>query len=565
MKTRSVLVHFPGSPFTLQNLTPNRRLATLAGALIEAGHETVIRDLGAVGTLEQLFNEKLRKAAEPIADRLFVNSPAGPTTGFPGLRQWKALDRVLHARQEELCATVASEFGRMKGIDFVAFDMETASDAGVTVSIATRLAENAPSLRLLAVGPFAERHGELLARTTDVFDCVCAGEAESSVVEWAENLGRPAVWEQIPNLACVWRDNVRVSSRPRDSATSLPSPCYSPDVYPALLNSEKLKLFDVEDSRGCSGMCYGCEQPSRGGNGVRVKPAAVVYGEMANLTELYGARAFCFSNPGSSLLQMEALACEILSRGRRIWYCRTGQIRHMDTRVLPTLRASGCRAMSFRVDTGSQRLLDDYYGRDFGVTQAEHLLGGCKLSDIHTAACFTYPCPADDYHTRAETLRLVERTRPHAASVSLPEFAPASAWGRHPTEFGFALDERRYLRGVIRGSRSCTSSLRHWRAFPYSMNTRSWAQAIRENRGLCREIAALGVATSVSAKQALMAQIAGYEGCEEEFATLLRHQLFVGDVVSVADTVKSFNREACAPVNTMTLKPFTPVLAAVGN
>jgi hypothetical protein len=39
---RGLLISYPGCPYTPSSLLPDNRLANLAGALIEAGHEVLV-------------------------------------------------------------------------------------------------------------------------------------------------------------------------------------------------------------------------------------------------------------------------------------------------------------------------------------------------------------------------------------------------------------------------------------------------------------------------------------------------------------------------------------------
>jgi len=566
MKTRSVLVRCPGFPFTLRSLMPSRHAAALAASLLESGHETVVCDFGTVETLDRLFCDGLRTVAQPIAGGLLENPAEEPAPTVSTLWQWRNFDRALHASQESLCAGIAAGIAAERAIDFVAFEIDTASEVWIALSIAGHLAEAAPSIRLVAVGAFAERYGGSLIQVTDLFDCACLGDAEWTLVQWAENIDRPESWRSLPNLAYMLSDHAHVTHRPNDlDIDALPLPCYAPEIYPALAQAGKLKLFDVEDSRGCAALCHRCEQPARATNGFRMRPAASVCDEMASVVESCDSRAFLLSSPGTSSAHAEALAHEILARRQQVCYGRTGQVRHMDACGFSALKKSGCRAVSFRIDTGSQRLLEDYYGRSFSVTQAEQLLRACAESGIFTAASFTYPCPADDYHTEAETLRLIERTRPRAASLGLPEVIPGSAWYERPADFGFALDTRRYVQNVARGARSFFSLLPFCRPRPYLMASYSWAQAVRKNHELRGQVSALGIATGLSGPLALVAGLAGHGAREEEFSGLLRYQLFVGAVSCLADTLARFNDQAAARVGAMGLKPFVPDLKAVGN
>ena len=242
-----------------------------------------------------------------------------------------------------------------------------------------------------------------------------------------------------------------------------------------------------------------------------------------------------------------------------------------DPSQLATLRAAGAEAVSFKVETGSQWLLDEYYMKRHDVTTTERVLRACRLSDLFAAARFTYPCPADDYHTRAETLRLIERTRPSAALIELPEVIPGSPWCARPDEFGFDVDLEAFLRRAALGRERSSLPLREWTALTsclgsqYRVGTRSLSQAARDNELLTREVAALGVSTILTPEGALLARISGYEGNEQDFCSLLRRQFFTGDAAAIAAAAERFNERAAGPAHNVGLGVAGPLLAAVGN
>lgn len=145
------------------------------------------------------------------------------------------------------------------------------------------------------------------------------------------------------------------------------------------------------------------------------------------------------------------------------------------------LKLSGCAAVSLRIHSGSQYMLDRHYRRDVTVSQAEQAVRACKAAGLFTVAQFTYPTELDDHHTCAETLRFIVRTRPHSALI-----APDEAIG----------DSRR------------------------RRNAR---------RDLETQIEALGVCVGVTAREGVLASVAGMEGRELEFALDIRAALGRGD------------------------------------
>ena len=500
MKTRSVLVAFPGYPFSIQTLLPNPGLAGVAGGLDALGHSTEIWDYGSVELVDRVFPTEIRAATRIVANG---DCAPGSLTALSALWRLRRMSEAFAARQVQVGAEVAVQLASIEDLNFVAFWLDQETDFRASLVIAERLRAWAPHVRQVAMGPFVERRSGDIARATEVFDCCCVRDPEWSISRWADRFDRSETWPRLPNLA--FRG---MAAAARFEGETWPAPCYQPEIYPALATGMKLLLFAVETARG-----------------TQSKPVRSVCNEMAGLLTCHRVRAFQCVGSEPTAAQVDALAHEILLRGLRLWYGRTGAIREMRLKSFAALKASGCQVMPFRVESGSQLLLDDYYHRDFGISEAERVLRACKLSDVFTLARVVYPCSEDDRHTRAETLRFVERTRPHGVEIEASGAGFGAGFGR----------------------------------------TGPTARASRERESLVRDIGELGVATTLSAAAALAARVCGYEGHEQDFGALLRRQFFTGDIAGLASTVKRFNERVRTVANTVAFQPFEPTLAAVGN
>jgi len=553
MKTRSVLVSFPGYRFTIQTLLPNHRLAALAAGLDEGGHTTCIRDYGTASMLDRLFPRKVQSTAQDISGRILTSPSAGSLSTLTALWQLRGMDRTLRAQQETVAAEIASEIAAEKGLDFVVLDIDQPEDLKGALTIGERLRSLKPALRLVAVGAFAEVYAETLLRVCSVFDCVSVQDADWSLSRWAERLDRPDTWRLIPNLVYAQHGHIRPTAECVGlDLEGLPVPAYRDEIYPALAGHEKLCLLGVEASRG------GAPETA-----TRTRSPRVICDEISHWIRAHGTRAFRFLGPESPASHVDALAYEILSRGQTMWYSRVGAIHDTRLQSFSALRQSGCQAMAFDLGTGSQMLLDDFYGRGFLVSQAEQVVRACKLSGIFTATGFAYPCPADDYHTRAETLRFAERTRPDSAFVSLPSFAININERLARRTFDVTPDQ--YIRHVNSGRDRFSVPAFKNRGDGHFRHVRSLGDVLRENDVLTRELAGIGISTVLSPEAALVARVCGYEGQEEDFNALFRQRLFAGDAAGVAGAVERFNQRVASSANMVAFKPFRPALAAVGN
>lgn len=564
MVTRSVLVGLPSYPFAMQALMPNHLLALLAGSLSDAGHETQVWDYGTFETLDRVMPKRLRSSAQFLADGLLGERASNSFSLFSVFRRLREMGRELDSHQGRFCADVARDLASVQSLDFVVFAVDTPEDLRNAVLVAGQLRELAPSVKRVAAGTFIERYWDTLARLTDVFDVLALDDAATWLQRWAECLDDADLWADLPNLAFVRGKRVVTSGRSlRGDLAASALPLYSLDAYPAVHSGSKLALFQVECGRGCFRGCTACPEAFSEGRPVRAKSTRMVCDEIAHMVRHQKAYAFDLSGVAHFGAQGVSLACEILKRGLRVRYSQTGTVTDTVPSLLSTLKAAGNDVISYRIDTGSQWLLDDYYRRGFSVSQAEKLLRASRAAGMLVVARFAYPCPADDYHTEAETLRFIGRTKPNAALIELPEVVPGSSWFDRPGEFGFRLDPVSYVRAALCARRTALP-LRSWRSQVYRTASRTFASALRDHNRMTNIIDVDGVSTLLTPQLALVARICKYEGHEEGFAALWRRQLLTGDVDAVAAMVRRFNEHAAAGRAASLTGPAS-VLAAVGN
>jgi len=567
MKTRSILVRFPGHPFTPAALMPDRCLAVVAGCLLDQGHWTQVWDYGTVETFDRLYPTKWRDAVGRLPE---LTLETALSTGVPGniVGRVRGMARALEGRQAELCTILGNELGSGPGLDFVLFCVHSREELTGARKIVRRLREKRPSLPLLAAGPWVDVYGKALAESgcADAFDALLMGDAGEAVVELASRIAEPETWTRVPNVVPLAAGHRGISAHSHESALdSLPKPVYSSDVYPALHAAVKLNVFPVEDSRGCGEACHACPQPALGEGRVRLRSVRAVCDELSHLMRVYGARAFKFVGDGTPVFHAIAVAQAIVARRITARYTRPLQVCYAGPDVAQVLRESGCESCWVRVDTGSQRLLDDFYARGIGVTQTEQVVRACVAEDIFTATRFTFPCPVEDYHSRAETLRIIQRTRPHAVEVALPELAPGSDWHGWAADFGFQVNPKHVLRWLAEDAAESVAPSDSALRLPYRIGGFSPKRVDREVAELVSEISAWGIPANVSADTALIARMLGHAGKEAAFASQLLRQLALGDTAGLAAHVMRFNRRASVPPDTVVLRPFAPVRAAVGN
>lgn len=98
LSTRSILVSYAGYPYTFNSLMPDNGLANLAGALLFAGHETLVLDYGTVENVEETFPSELSTLAKETYESAVRNIGKGTGPGGTRLRAIFAFGWEVDAR-----------------------------------------------------------------------------------------------------------------------------------------------------------------------------------------------------------------------------------------------------------------------------------------------------------------------------------------------------------------------------------------------------------------------------------------------------------------------------------
>ncbi|HPO12879.1 MAG TPA: hypothetical protein PLI09_05495 [Candidatus Hydrogenedentes bacterium] len=566
MKTRSLLLYVPGLPLRIESFLPQRRLASVASALLSKGHITTILDYGTIESIRRSTPPGLTTLAQQ-ASQAYEGKPSrflpGFLTGYFQTRGFEVLlNEFLEGRQREIGSAITA----CQPLDFVGFLVLDRSDLREAISASERLRERMPDVKQFVYGPYIDMFSSLILSVEEAFDCACMGDVEIALPHWAECLHSPEQWNGLPNL--VFRNGQQIVATQCDMSTTLdrfPEPCYEKDVYPAAHDMGKFKVFSVEQSRACASAPLHDSESRLSTRLVRMRSSAVLCNEMLSLDKQFGARAFHIEGKTTPAPHVEQLARDLKTRGLAVQYSRESHIRHLAPSSLPLLASSGCSSAGFQIDTGSQRLLEDFYGHEFGVTDVERMLEACRKAGIFTVADLTYPCPQDDYHTRAETLRLLSRCHPSAVRLSMPVLTPGSTWMNSAPQFGFKVDHAEYSRWAL--GHDSTPAWGEYRPpdVPYRMSGWTRSRISSEYAALLRDIEEEHIIIRATEREGLMARLSGYDGEEGMYCAMLQRRLFAADARGLMKLAGEFNGRATAPLNLVAFRPFTPVLAAVGN
>ncbi len=399
MSLRGALVYCPGSPFSLAPLFPQAGLAHAARILEGAGQTPMVYDFGAPSFLQRLYPPELRGCF----------GTHGGWKAARGIRQRRTINRGC-ARQLEIATREAAAAVARDAPAFVVLWMASRSCARAAFHMAAWLRRERPRRPILAAGPWAVAHQAFLDNADSPFTAVLP---ES---------GPPLDDNSGPRKSAVsadeWRLPLSILGEAGTGTAALNEGVgYAPDVYPAVHEGRKLPVFSLSVNDAAIGARTGP---------FTVSALERLGGEARGIARVTGSRVFWAALPFEGTTHAEVLAgmLEAYVPGMLLACRVTPGARERDSSVP---RTGLLAALGLNVYSGSQRLIEDIYGLDFSVSETIALIRECQQMGLPTAAHFRFPSVWDDYHTRAETIRLVECAAPAGITLARADMAANGA------------------------------------------------------------------------------------------------------------------------------------------
>ena len=400
-----LLVYVPSLPLKVDDLMPQEELALAAGYLRQAGHTVRILDLG---------------------------TPMDLAPGRPnplGLRWLRGICSVADPQVDALVSCINGViYSSAGGLDLVAFLVRDRDGLAMSTKVNKSLLSGTEPQRSVCFGPYAERFAPYISAYNPAFDTVVAEEPGTVLTCLLDSpeLG----WAGVPGLMVRERGGSVYTGRVKRANHTAPRPLpdYSEAVYPQIYSGEKLRYFSIRHGAGRNAITPSLMARARH---VRVQ---------------FGGVPLHFEYSAAQTVQVEALARGVSALGIGGTCSLAAPVPAIAAMAHESLRHMECAALSLELFSGSQRLLDDFFRAGFTVTEMESAMRAARAGGALVHASFTYPCPWDDSHTEAETLRILHRNRPAGTTTHLPELVPGTPWYADPDRYGFRLRHRRLAR-----------------------------------------------------------------------------------------------------------------------
>ena len=215
---------------------------------------------------------------------------------------------------------------------------------------------------------------------------------------------------------------------------------------------------------------------------------------------------------------------------------------------LAPLKQSGCYAVFYGMESGSQDILDRGFNKGVKVKAIRQALETTKQVGLKTIASIIYPGPFETAETRDETMQLLLDVRPDSVPVHFAGLMPNTDWWENPGKYGFKLtaEPETVLKQGLTYKIKVLFPPSHWDDLPYTLNGKTFRQFAAETEAFTAELEQNGILTNVGHNVALMAHVHG--STMREFRDLCRKLLYCGDWEGMQDIADRISRNQHAPV-----------------
>jgi len=390
---------------------PPYNVARLAAVSKRAGYETYAYDL----------NAKLFKRSHTWG--LDYNP-------WSGHRDWKWTSNNYYQELHKHVEPMMREYIDLiidKNIDAVGFSLYYCN-AEPTKWFVKELKRLKPEIKIMVGGPECQ-NGYWIPEPE--YDYIVTGEGEQMLLEILNHIESGTALEKSMHI--------RQEEGERLDLDNLPSPDYS-FFPPSDYNIPNGVNFEL--SRGCTAKCVFCSETHFWK--YRGRMASRVLDEVLDLYYNRGVNVFWFldSLVNGNLRELRAFAKGIIASGIKIHW--TGYARcdeRMDLEYLQDLADSGCIALSYGIESGSDKVLKDM---DKGVTvkDIEQNLRDGAIVGIDAFSTWITGFPTEEHQDHYETMTMIWRNR-NTSLNTIPAGAgfnitPETIVAQHMTRFGVA-------------------------------------------------------------------------------------------------------------------------------
>jgi anaerobic magnesium-protoporphyrin IX monomethyl ester cyclase len=317
------------------------------------------------------------------------------------------------SKVEEIVAALDAEI--------VGMSCWTANRRGVRL-VADLVKKHHPAAHVVVGGPHATPLGPELLRHYTSVDTVCVGESDATFLEIASRLSRG---EKATGIAgTVYREG---DGGGAGAVVEAPERKNMPDLDVLAAPQDYFDTHIMMTSRGCPWSCTFCGAESSWGRGFRANSTDYVLDAMQKVLARLPVKMLQIKDDTFTTHKNRVLELCRKIRERKMsffWSCDT-RVDLLTDELLREMRLAGCQRLSLGVESGSQRILDAIEKK---ITVSE-ILESTELAKKYGIKVRYYMMlgnRGDDAETFGETLRFLEKAKPHEYVFSCLSIYPGT-------------------------------------------------------------------------------------------------------------------------------------------
>ncbi len=263
-------------------------------------------------------------------------------------------------------------------------------------------------------GPHATFWDENALKECSSLDVIVRKEGENTLLELVQRVEAGKSYSDVVGTTCRnGKEIVRNADRPYiENLDELPFPAHHLFPLEHLRKYGKI-IFPLSTSRGCTFWCNFCSAVRMFGRRYRMRSPKSVLDELEFLNKKYGAQQFTFYDDAFTVDQSRAkeICMQIQERKLKIaWDCET-RVDMVTKDLLLDMKKSGCLAVWFGVEAGSQRVIDAM-GKGLTLEKTKSTFKMAKDTGLMTIASVILGFPDETPESAWETIKFVEEIKP---------------------------------------------------------------------------------------------------------------------------------------------------------
>ena len=288
--------------------------------------------------------------------------------------------------------------------------------------------ECAPQAFILAGGPHASSFPERTLKESGL-DAVVVGEGEYPLLEAVSGKR----FEDIKSLCYRKNGEIMLNERrePSETLDELPFPAwhlYDITQYKTpRLTSRRNPVGWMETSRGCVYGCIYCNK-SIFGRRFRTKSAERVVAEMEYMLSCGFREIHLADDCFTTDMKRASGICDLIieKKLKFLWAAITGiRVDRVDRELLHKMKRAGCYKVFFGVESGSQQILNNVQ-KGTNLDQIRNAVAWAKEAGLETWGAFMIGLPGETEQTMEDTIRFAQELDVDIAKLSITIPLPAT-------------------------------------------------------------------------------------------------------------------------------------------